>query len=129
MSDADFHLVALSPLLHFETCTKVQNAVTKKMETPRANVLQRRMAEAVEVLTALGVPAIRVIVTKIRQCGGTTFSVQVIYHLCQRLNTDALILANISANSQGILERMGLPGMEPLIPLHRRDPGVQNDRH
>ena len=50
-------------------------------------MLQRRMAEAVEVLTALGIPAIRVIVTKIRQCGGTTFSVEVIYHLCQQRNT------------------------------------------
>jgi len=64
------------------------------------------MAEAIEVLTALKVPAIRVIVTKIRQCGGTTFSVEVIYHICQQRNTNALILANINANSQGILERM-----------------------
>lgn len=106
MTENDFHLVAASPLLHFETCSKVRNAITKKMERPVANVLQRRMGEVVDVLTALGVPAIRIIVTKIRQCGGTTFSVEVIYHLCQQKNTDALILANIAANSQGILERM-----------------------
>ena len=127
MNDADFHLVAHSPLVHFETCTKVQNATTKRLETPRANVLQRRMAEAVEVLTALGIPAIRVIVTKIRQCGGTTFSVEVIYHLCQQRNTDALILANISANSQGILERIRtfsendrFPWHNALVPRERR---------
>lgn len=104
--DADFHLVAQSALMHFETCTKIQNAVTKRLEVPRANVLQRRMAAAVEVLEALGHPAIRVIVTKIRQCGGTTFAVEVMYHLCQRRNTDALILANVIDNSRGILERM-----------------------
>ncbi|WP_395740578.1 hypothetical protein [Prosthecobacter sp.] len=106
MNEADFHLAAVSPLVHFETCTKVQNATTKRLERPRANVLQRRMAEAVEVLTAVGVEAVRIIVTKVRQCGGTTFSVEVIYHLCQQRNTDALILANITANSQGILDRL-----------------------
>lgn len=116
--DQDFHLAAVSPLIHFETCSKVQNATTKKLETPRANVLQRRMAEAIEVLTALEVPAIRIIVTKIRQCGGTTFSVEVIYHLCQQRNTDALILANIAANSQGILERMRTFSENDSFPWH-----------
>ena len=127
MKEAEFHLAAVSPLVHFETCTKVQNATTKRLETPQANVLQRRMGEAVEVLTALGVPAIRIIVTKTRQCGGTTFSVEVIYHLCQQRNTDALILANISANSQGILERMRIfsendrfPWKNPLAPRETR---------
>lgn len=105
-AEIEFHLTAVSPLRHFETCSKIQNALTKKLETPRANVLQRRMAEAVEVLEAVGVPAIRIIVTKTRQCGGTTFAVQVLYHRCQRLNTDALILANIADNSRAILDRM-----------------------
>lgn len=105
-AELDFQLTALSPLMHFESCAKIQNALTKRLETPRANVLQRRMAEAVEVLEAVGVPAIRVIVTKTRQCGGTTFAVQILYHRCQRLNTDALILANISDNSRAILDRM-----------------------
>jgi len=105
-AELEFHHRALSPLRHFETCAKIQNALTKRLETPRANVLQRRMAEAVEVLEAVGVPAIRVIVTKTRQCGGTTFAVQILYHRSQRMNTDSLILANISENSQGILERM-----------------------
>ncbi len=116
--DPDFHLAAVSPLVHFETCSKVQNATTKKLETPKANVLQRRMAEAIEVLTVLKVPAIRIIVTKIRQCGGTTFSVEVIYHLCQQRNTDALILANIAANSQGILERMRTFSENDSFPWH-----------
>lgn len=127
MNEPDFHLAAHSPLVHFETCTKVQNATTKKLEVPRANVLQRRMAEAVEVLTAMGVPAVRIIVTKIRQCGGTTFSVEVIYHLCQQRNTDALILANITANSQGILDRLRtfsahdrFPWRNPLQPRETR---------
>ena len=116
MDEETFHLTAHSPLLHFETCAKVQNAVTKKLETPRANILQRRMAEAIEVLSAIGVPAIRIIVTKIRQCGGTTFSVEVIYHLCQQRNTDALILANIAENSKGILERMRTYSQSDLFP-------------
>lgn len=104
--NSDFHLAAHSPLVHFELCAKIQNAVTKRLETPKANVLQRRMAEAIEVLEAIGVAAIRILVTKIRQCGGTTFAVEVIYHISQRRNTDSLILANIADNSRGILERM-----------------------
>lgn len=104
--DVDFHLAAHSPLVHFETCAKIQNAITKKLETPVANVLQRRLAEAFEVLTALGVTAIRIIVTKIRQCGGTTFSVEIIYHILQQRNTDALIIADVAPNAVKILERM-----------------------
>lgn len=115
-----YHLPAHSPLIHFEGFVKIQNAVTKKLEEPKANVLQRRMGEAIEVLSALGVPAIRIIVTKIRQCGGTTFSVEVIYHLCQRQNTDALILANIAANSQGILERMKTFSQTDRYPWHNQ---------
>lgn len=105
-AEMEFYLTAQSPLMHFEKHAKIQNALTKRLETPRANVLQRRMAEAVEVLEALGVPAIRVIVTKTRQCGGTTFAVEILYHRAQRMNTDALILANIADNSRGILDRM-----------------------
>jgi hypothetical protein len=118
MSDTDFHLAAHSALVHFESCVKVQSATTKVLERPVANILQRRMAEAIEVLRSLGVPAIRVIVTKIRQCGGTTYSVEVIYHLCQQRNTDALILANITQNSQGILERMRTFSSSDAFPWH-----------
>ena len=118
MNTSDFHLAAVSPLVHFETCVKVEAATTKRLVRPKANVLQRRMAEAYEVLSALGVPAIRIIVTKIRQCGGTTFSEEIIYHQCKRQNTDALILANISANSQSILERMKVFDAHDTFPWH-----------
>lgn len=117
-TDPDFHLAAHSALVHFETCVKVQSATTKVLERPRANILQRRMAEAIEVLKCIGVQAVRVIVTKIRQCGGTTFSVETIYHLCQQRNTDALILANITQNSQGILERMRTFSASDRFPWH-----------
>lgn len=118
MDESHFHLVAQSPLLHFETCAKIQNAVTKRLETPKANILQRRMGRAIEVLEALGVPAIRIIVTKIRQCGGSTFAVEVIYHLSQRRNLDSLILANIADNSRGILERLKTFSQNDRFPWH-----------
>lgn len=104
--NADFHLAAHSPLIHFETCAKIQNAINKRLETPKANVLQRRLAEAYEVLSSIGVPAIRICVTKIRQCGGTTMAVEIIYHICQQRNTDALIIADVAPNAAKILERM-----------------------
>jgi hypothetical protein len=126
MNDADYHLAAQSALVHFETCVKIQNAVTKKLEAPKANVLQRRLAEAIEVLEALGQEAIRIIVTKIRQCGGTTYAVEVIYHLCQRRNTDALVLANVIENSRGILERFKTFSASDRFPWHNRLTANQN---
>lgn len=115
--DVDFHLAAHSPLVHFETCVKILDE-QKRLVTPKANILQRRMAEAIEILEAIGVEAIRIIVTKIRQCGGTTFAVEVIYHLSQRRNTDSLIIANIADNSRAILERMTVYSATERFPWH-----------
>lgn len=101
----EFHLPGLSPSVHFESCAKIKDAKTKAFFKPTANILQQRIQEAYEVLSAYGYPAIRIIVTKIRQCGGTTVSQHVIYHLCKRQNTDALVIADTVPRARMVLER------------------------
>ena len=110
--DILFHLAGAAPSVHFETCAKIKDARTKaffrpdgKDSRPGVNVLQRRIQEAYEVLYAIGYEAIRIIVTKIRQCGGTTVSQHVIYHLCKRKNTDALVIADTVPRAKEVLQR------------------------
>lgn len=100
-----YNLATMSPSVHFEACAKIKDARTKAFFRPTANVLQRRIQEAYEVLSAYGYPAIRIIVTKIRQCGGTTVSQHLIYHLCKRQNTDALVIADTVPRARMVLER------------------------
>lgn len=102
---AAFSLAAMSPSVHFEACAKIKDARTKAFFRPTANVLQRRIQEAYEVLSAYGYPAIRIIVTKIRQCGGTTVSQHIVYHKCKRENTDALVIADTVPRARMVLER------------------------
>lgn len=109
-----YNLAAMSPSVHFVTCAKIKDAKTKAFFRPSprgsgaeksVNVLQERVQEAYEVLTAYGYEAIRIIVTKIRQCGGTTVSQHLIYHLCKRQNTDALVIADTVPRARMVLER------------------------
>lgn len=110
--DPLFHLAGAAPSVHFETCAKIKDARTKVFfrpdgmdGRPGVNILQQRIQEAYEVLSALDYPAIRIIVTKIRQCGGTTVSQHVIYHLCKRKNTDALVIADTVPRAKEVLQR------------------------
>lgn len=116
MQGEELALAAHSPRIHFETCARIQDAISKKLMSPKANAFQVKLFRAYETLKALDYDCIRLIGTKIRQCGGTTASVHIIYHECQQKNTDALIIANISANSQGILDRMKTFSANDLFP-------------
>jgi hypothetical protein len=101
-------LARVSPLIHFESCIKIEDKLKRPIR-PRANVFQRRLFEAYETLLpialSLGIQ-IRILGLKIRQCGGTTASVQIIYHHCQRFVADAVVMANIAANSGEMLRKI-----------------------
>lgn len=128
--ETSYHLAGCSPAVHFETCAKIKDAKTKaffrpdgKEGRPGVNVLQSRIQEAYEVLLSLGYLAIRIIVTKIRQCGGTTVSQHIIYHLCKRQNTDALVIADTVPRAKEVMLRFKdfdrhdkFPWQNPLIP-------------
>jgi hypothetical protein len=109
---------ALSPLEHFATATRILDK-TKQLVPPRPNVFQQRLARAYETLMALAVP-VRLLGLKIRQCGGTTMASFLGYHHCQRRNTDAVIVANVNANSREILSKM--QGYGQTGSAHRRNP-------
>lgn len=95
---------AASPIAHFRSQTRILDK-KKKLIIPRPNVFQTRLAEAYEMLMSLSVP-VRILGLKIRQCGGTTMASHIGYHHCQRFNTDAVIIANVNANSREILNKM-----------------------
>lgn len=103
-----FHLPGVSAGVHFETCAKieVETARGKQVVVPRANVFQRRLFEAYETLLAVGVPEIRLLGLKIRQCGGTTAACHLLYHHAQRFQSDMLVLADVRANAAAMLRKM-----------------------
>lgn len=124
--DPRFHLAGRSALVHFETCAKIEvetpNGGIKRV-TPKANVFQRRLYEAYEVLVSVGVPWIRILGLKIRQCGGTTCACHIMYHHHQRFVSGSVVIANVGANSQAILTKMKVfsetdrfPWNNPLVP-------------
>ena len=59
------------PLLHFGSHLQIHDK-DEALCMPKANVLQKRIDDAIATLRAMGVP-VRLLVTKIRQSGGTTF--------------------------------------------------------
>lgn len=124
--DPRFHLAGQSALVHFETCAKIEietpNGGIKRV-TPSANVFQRRLFEAYEILLAVGVLYIRILGLKIRQCGGTTGACHIIYHHSQRFTSESVVIANVASNSQAILTKMKVfseedrfPWNNPLVP-------------
>ncbi len=94
-----------SPLVHFGTYLRIFDKDNREV-SPKPNVFQRRMNEAIYVLTCLGV-MVRILGTKIRQCGGTTFGLQCGYHMGRNRKIDAVIVADVKPNSDKIRSRMG----------------------
>ena len=117
---ADFHLPGASALVHFETCAKieVESPQGKRLITPRANVFQRRLFEAYETLLAVGVPEIRLLGLKMRQCGGTTAACHLMYHHAQRYESEMLVLADVRANATAMLRKMRTFSQHDRFPWH-----------
>lgn len=103
-----------SPLVHFGTYLSIYDKDNRHI-TPVPNILQQRIHEAVAALKGLGV-AVRLLVTKIRQCGGTTFSLEIGYHEARSRKLDAVIIADVSRNSEKLLTRLGDYKMDDTFP-------------
>ncbi len=98
-------MVRLNPALHFGAYLAIYDK-DNRLVPAKPNILQRRMAVAFVTLRLKGVP-IRMIVCKIRQCGGTTFGLETIYTESRNKRTEALIIADDIENSKKILSRLG----------------------
>ena len=118
-------LARVSPLIHFESCVKIEDKLKRPIR-PQANVFQRRLFEAYETLLPIAQKMglqIRILGLKIRQCGGTTASVQIIYHHLQRFEADAVVMANIAANSAEMLRKIKYASQTDTFPWgNRLDP-------
>ncbi len=93
-----------SPLIHFGTYLSIYDKDNREI-TPVPNVFQTRMNEAIMTLQALHQP-VRILGTKIRQCGGTTFALECGYHTGRQRKIDGVIIADVSRNSEKLLSRL-----------------------
>lgn len=101
-------LIRTSPVYWFATCAHIldKDRVDRR---PVPNILQVRMSAAHEWQRAHGLQS-RQIVVKIRQVGGTTFAVAIIYHACQGKSKRAVMIADCLAHSDnqfGMLKYYG----------------------
>lgn len=97
-------MAKLSPMIHFGAYLKIFDKDNVE-RVPEPNIFQQRMNAAIAKLQELNVP-VRILGTKIRQCGGTTFSAQVVYHTARNRKIDAVIIADVASNSKKILSRL-----------------------
>jgi hypothetical protein len=103
-------LARVSALMHFESCILIEDKLKRRIR-PKANVFQRRLFEAYETLLPIAKVMglqIRILGLKIRQCGGTTASVQIVYHHLQRHCADGVVMANVAGNSGEMLRKIKL---------------------
>jgi hypothetical protein len=95
----------LSPRIsHFGGQLKIHDK-DEALCMPRPNVLQRRIDDALEALRKLGVPA-RLLVTKIRQSGGTTFCLHSGYFEGRSRRIQGVVIADVARNSAKMLARL-----------------------
>ncbi|WP_009964750.1 hypothetical protein [Verrucomicrobium spinosum] len=93
-----------SPVVHFGSYLSIFDKDNVE-RVPKPNILQIRINEALMTLKALEAP-VRLLVTKIRQCGGSTFSLEVAYHEGRNRKVDAVIIADVGRNSEKMLTRL-----------------------
>lgn len=93
-----------SPLIHFSAYLRIYYKDNREIQ-PEPKIFQIRMNEAIMTLQELNVP-VRILGTKIRQCGGTTFSLEAGYHTGRNRKIDAVIIAYVSSNSEKLLSRL-----------------------
>jgi len=101
---SDESLALDSPLAHFEKFLQIYDK-DETLRKPRPNRLQRLIHEAVAKLISLNVP-VRLLVTKIRQSGGTTFSLHEGYHAGRRRRLQGVVIADVARNSSKMLSRL-----------------------
>jgi hypothetical protein len=94
----------VSPVIHFSMFCKIRdedNAVI----SPRPNILQLRIAEAYETLKALGV-RVRIIVTKPRRAGCSSFVEHIGYHEAMRRPIEGLTIADDKEGSKAAMAKL-----------------------
>lgn len=97
-------LARLSPAVHFATCVQILDKANDLIR-PVPNILQLRISAAFEAFEAIGV-ALRAVVCKPRQTGGSTFVGHVGQVWSKRKRIDGLTVSDLSKNSAHLVSRI-----------------------
>ena len=101
----ELQLMALqSPAVHFACFVTIKDK-NNKVITPVPNVLQLRMSEAYETMKAMGVK-IRIIVTKPRRAGCSTFGTHIVYHHGMRTPIEGIAISDVKEHSGEMLAKV-----------------------
>jgi hypothetical protein len=97
-------LALLSPAIHFATCVQIKDKNNRRIQ-PIPNILQLRMSQAYEVLKAMAV-RIRIIVTKPRRAGCSTFASHIVYHHGMRVPIEGIAISDVKEHSTELLMKL-----------------------
>ena len=93
-----------SPAAHFACFCQIKDK-NNKIISPVPNILQLRMSEAYETLTAMQVK-VRIIVTKPRRAGCSTFAAHIVYHHGQKTPIEGIAISDVKEHSTELLEKL-----------------------
>lgn len=93
-----------SPAVHFACFCTIKDKNNEVIE-PTPNILQLRMSEAYETMCYMGVK-VRIIVTKPRRAGCSTFAAHILYHHGMRFPIEGIAIADKSEHSEALLGKL-----------------------
>jgi hypothetical protein len=101
----ELQLMALtSPAVHFACFVTIRDK-NNEVITPVPNVLQLRMSEAYETMKAMKVK-VRIIVTKPRRAGCSTFGTHIVYHHGMRTPIEGIAISDVKEHSTEMLDKI-----------------------
>jgi hypothetical protein len=104
-TDGEIELIAHgSPAVHFACYCRIRDKNNAEI-TPVPNILQLRMSEAYESLRDMGVK-IRIIVTKPRRAGCSTFGAHILYHHGRKTRCDGIAISDKKEHSTSLLDKL-----------------------
>lgn len=93
-----------SPAVHFAVYCQIRDK-NNEVVSPVPNILQLRLSEAYETLAAMGV-RVRIIATKPRRAGCSTFCAHILYHHGMRKPCEGIAIADKKEHSEGLLTKL-----------------------
>ena len=93
-----------SPAIHFACFCTIRDKDNRVIE-PTPNILQLRLSEAYETLQAMGVKT-RIICTKPRRAGCSTFVGHILYHHGMRQPVEGIAIADKREHSEALLNKL-----------------------
>ena len=93
-----------SPAAHFACFCKIRDK-NNVIISPTPNILQLRMSEAYETMRRMEVK-VRIIVTKPRRAGCSTFAAHILYHHGMKVPCEGIAIADKKEHSEALLKKL-----------------------